>query len=148
LFYVASEPGQAQILLGRRRFRPAPAQWAIFGGRRETGDKTMAVCAAREAGEETGATRELLGLPKPLADICEHSELRGFWIPGIYQWRTFLVRLPAIPSLAHWPLERNWSDEFIEVGWFGVNNLPAPTNWLTKLDIWRFRRELRRRSPI
>jgi 8-oxo-dGTP pyrophosphatase MutT (NUDIX family) len=117
--------------------------WAIFGGSMEARDRNFAACAAREATVETGATQKLLGLAEPLADVCQQCTSHGLWVPGMYRWRTYLVRLSAIPPVGKWPVEHSWSDEFIEVGWFGINNLPTPLSCLTKVDIWRAGRELR-----
>jgi 8-oxo-dGTP pyrophosphatase MutT (NUDIX family) len=111
---------RGRVLLQRRR---DTGQWAIPMGKQELGE-TVAQCAIRETGEETGVTVEVTGI---LGIYSDPGHIVAYSDGEVRQeYEVILLGRPVSgqPTV---------NDEASEVGWFTVAELEAldihPTQW-------------------
>ena len=124
VLFVCDDPDEGpMVLLGRRRYRWERNRWAIPGGGKKTRE-TFEECAQREADQEFGRLH-----PEP--EFAREVRQR---VPGIFEWSTFIARLPSRPDRKLWPVPECYHSEFYEVGWFPLKRLPHGTSRL--LTLW------------
>ncbi len=132
------DDGSWRVLLFRRAIKPDLGKWSVVGGRQEPGE-SPAQAALREAVEEAFSGRdpemfvEKLGgyLPERF-DIasCRSTQL---WLPGVYQYRTFLVEVNReVPLEVFTP---NW--ESSDWRWFPADHLPPDAHRAIPWTVWR-----------
>lgn len=135
LFYHVAENGQPYVFLGKRAIEPLAGCWSIVDGRAEEGE-TYEQCAAREAKEETGASATVLGLDRGWMDVVKSSHSSDCMLPPYYCWRTFMVRLPAMPASERWPKPQpGHAFEFAELSWHPLSHLPSPLSLPARLEL-------------
>ena len=129
---VLTADGEQALLCLHRKF----SKWVQLGGHCEPGDTTLAAAALREATEESG----IAGLridPEPIdIDIhpvaCQGGSLH-------YDVRfTVVAPAGAVEQL---------SDEALALGWFPLDELPAPLAGGTEQLVAPARASFRRTSP-
>jgi len=113
------------VLLFRRAIQPDIGKWSVVGGRQDPGE-SPAQAAVREAVEEVfGGHRteifveKLAGYLPAGFDItaCRSTRL---WLPGMFQYRTFLVEFTReVPLEVFTP---NWESNACR--WFPADRLP------------------------
>lgn len=108
---------EGKILLYRRANAPEAGHWNIVGGKVEHMERAVDA-ARREAQEETG-----LGI-NSLDFLCVSEQLIEadiqHWVSMIYMTQDF----SGEPQLTE-------PDKLTELGWFGLDSLPAPVSRFT-----------------
>ncbi|MGZ4626365.1 MAG: NUDIX hydrolase [Kineosporiaceae bacterium] len=95
--------------------------WVQPGGHLEPEDMTLPLAAAREVEEETGLTGEML------PDAIALSRHRAPCRPGVVDWHLDVQHVLVVreqPVAGPLPFE---SSETLQVAWWPVDELPAPT---------------------
>jgi 8-oxo-dGTP pyrophosphatase MutT (NUDIX family) len=147
LFCLGRHSDQVQVLLGRKRGGRYHGQWSIPFGTLEASDHgDYRRCAVRETGQETcaelgeanlatcaGRLEAVLGLPRPILEVVGKAPVyRGpLYLRLVCTYRTYLVELAVAPT--GWP-----NREFQTIGWYPLDQLPAPTHFLAAGAIRHF----------
>ena len=128
LFY-ARDKQTISLLLAQRKHSGV---WSIPGGGTHGADSDPWATALRETTEE-------FGIVPP--DHLRRFNLRfPFGLFG-FDWTTFVVELPEIPTVELFPdlNAKDFHNEFRGTEWFPIHALPPKTHWLLYPLIWRFR---------
>ena len=124
-----SPEGVLYVALGKRRIKPQQGSWSIAGGKRDPGDADYRATALREFKEELSLIPGVTIRPENLKPVFT----RFF---GVFNWRTFAYELSGAvqPELG-----RGRDNEFSELAWFPVDNLPEPLHWGVRQAVSRVR---------
>ena len=124
-----SPEGVRYVVLGKRRINPHRGSWSISGGKCDSGDADYRATALREFREELTLSPEVTIRPEDLQPVFT----RFF---GVFNWRTFAYELSGTvrPELG-----RGRDNEFSELAWFPVDNLPEPLHWGVRQAVSRMR---------
>jgi len=126
-----------QVLLFRRAIEPDRGRWSVVGGRQEHGE-TSGQTALREAAEEAfGSRRPEVFAERLAAYLPERFDIAAcrstnLWLPGLFQYRTFLVEFTReVPLDAFTP---NWESDACR--WFSASHLPPDAHRGVRWTVW------------
>lgn len=128
LFFFKRLNGNVLVALGKRNEPSFKGFWSFAGGNFDITDVDLYTCARREAQEEF-FYRNRLGFEIIPEEVWNNSKKVTINL-YFFQWHAYFVDVIDLDLVFE---KHPW--EIAEIQWFSVNNLPAKTLSLVRLEL-------------
>jgi 8-oxo-dGTP pyrophosphatase MutT (NUDIX family) len=117
------------VALGKRNESPCKGSWSFAGGNFDKSDVDLFSCARREAKEEF-FYRNSLAFESIPREVWNASKKVAFHL-GFFHWHAYFVDVTDVDLV----FEKH-PREIEDIQWFSINNLPAKTLRLVRLELF------------
>ena len=129
IFFYKRVNDDVLVALGKRKESPFKGSWSFAGGNFDRTDADLFSCARREAKEEF-FYRNTLAFDAIPREVWHESKKVTLQL-GFFHWHAYFVDVTDLDLV----FEKH-PGEIEDIQWFSINNLPAKTLRLVRLELF------------